>query len=382
MGKIIRRLLDIRLPQGRSGFLWGPRKVGKTYWLREHFASSDTRIIDLLKTDVFAELASRPSLLRERWDGRLTIIDEVQKLPALLDEVHWLIENRGASFLLTGSSARKLRRGHPNLLGGRAWRYEMGPLCFPEIEGFELEDVMRRGLLPPHYLSPDPPMDLRAYLADYLKEEIAAEAAVRSMPAFAEFLRAAALTNAELLNFANVARECGVSAKVVQGYFEILEDTLLGLRLPPWRNARKRRLIKTHKFYFFDVGIANTLARRNPVAGSPDFGKSFEHLILIEFLNYKRYRAPDLDITYWRTSTGLEVDFILGDMEVAVECKGSPRVHDGDLSGLRALAEERRVQRRLFISLESESRRLSEGIEILPWRTFLEHLWAGQVIRT
>lgn len=381
MRKIGKRLLDLKVGRGRSAFLWGPRKVGKSFWLRDHFESRQVDFIDLLQTDVFAELASRPALLRERWSGRMTVIDEVQKLPALLDEVHWLIENRAGTFVLTGSSARKLRREHANLLGGRAWRYEMGPLCFPEVGGFDLEAVMSSGLLAPHYLSPEPDRDLRAYVADYLKDEIASEGAVRNVPAFADFLRAAALTNAELLNFTNIARDCGVSAKVVQGYFEILEDTLLGARLPPWRRAQKRRLIKTDKFYFFDVGVANFLARRKPAAGSADFGKSFEHWVLMEIMSYRRYRAPELDVAYWRTSTGQEVDFILGDMQVAIECKASARVHDGDLGGLRALAEERRVKHRVFVSLERSPRRLSDGIEIVPWRTFLDRLWAGDLVR-
>lgn len=380
MRRIRKRLLDLELGERRSAFLWGPRRVGKSYWLRHHFDGRSVQLIDLLQSDAFAEFASRPALLRERWDGRVTVIDEVQKVPALLDEVHWLIENRGAQFVLTGSSARKLRRGHANLLAGRAGRHELGPLAFRETDGFDLESVMTSGLLPPHYLSTEPERDLRAYVDDYLKEEIAAEGAVRNLPAFVEFLRSAALTNAELLSYANVARDCGVSAKVVQGYFEILEDTLLGARLAPWRRAPKRRLIKTEKFYFFDVGVANFLARRRPSIGSADFGKSFEHYVLMEILNYRRYRAPDLDVSYWRTSTGQEVDFILGDMMVAVECKASARVHDGDLRGLRALADERRVRRRLLVSLERSTRRLDDGIEIVPWRTFLEQLWDGDLV--
>jgi predicted AAA+ superfamily ATPase len=381
MRKIRTRLLDLKLGKRRSAFLWGPRKVGKSYWLREHFDAGTVDFIDLLQTDVFAELAVRPALLRERWNGRVTVIDEVQKVPALLDEVHWLIENRKGQFILTGSSARKLRRGHANLLAGRAARHELGPLCSREIDGFDLEATMTSGLLPPHFLSTEPERDLRAYVADYLKEEIAAEGAVRNLPAFAEFLRAAALTNAELLNCANVARDCGVSAKVVLGYFEILEDTLLGARLPPWRRAPKRRLIKTDKFYFFDVGVANFLARRRPLIGGAEFGKSFEHFVWMEIQSYRRYVAPDLDISYWRTSTGQEVDFILGDMEVALECKASARIHDGDLRGLRALAEERRVGRRLVISLERVPRRLTDGIEIVPWKVFLEELWAGELVK-
>lgn len=379
MRKIVGRLLDLRLPRGRSAFLWGPRQVGKTYLLRQQFGESGASFIDLLKTDVFAEYAARPALLRERHDGRLTIIDEVQKVPSLLDEVHWLIENRRASFILTGSSARKLRRGHANLLAGRARRHELGPLCLPEVAGFELTRALATGLLPPHFLSDDPEADLRAYVADYLKEEIAAEAAVRNIPAFAQFLRAAALTNAELLNHENLARDSGVSAKVVRGYFEILEDTLLGARLPPWRKAGKRRLIRTDKFYFFDVGVANHLANRRPIPGTPDFGKAFEHYVHMELVNFRRYRSPDLDLSYWRTSTGQEVDFILGDMSVAVECKSSTKVHGPDLAGLRALAEEQRVGRRIVVCLEAEPRRV-DGVEILPWRVFLDRLWTGKLV--
>jgi predicted AAA+ superfamily ATPase len=181
--QIIHRHLEIDLPPGRSAFLWGPRKVGKTHWIHNRFVGADDHIIDLLETDTFAEYASRPWLLRERWDGRRTVIDEIQKVPALLDEVHWLMERRGASFLLTGSSARKLRREHANLLAGRAWRYEMGPLSATETSGFEIERVMWSGLVAPHFLSTDPRRDLRAYVADYLKEEIAAEANVRNIPA-------------------------------------------------------------------------------------------------------------------------------------------------------------------------------------------------------
>lgn len=377
MGEIIGRQLKIDLPANRSAFLWGPRKVGKTHWVT-HQLSRPHRLIDLLKTDVYAEYLTRPHLLRERWrpEPDLTVIDEIQKVPALLDEVHWLIENRGARFLLTGSSARKLRRGHANLLGGRAWRYQMTPLCFPELGDLDLESAFISGLLPPHYLSPDPAMDLRAYVADYLREEIAAEAVVRNIPSFSDFLRVAALTSGELLNYTNVARETGVSAKVVRGYFQILEDTLLGFRLPPWRRARTRRLIQTEKFFLFDVGLSNHLARRVPREGNDDFGRSFEHFILMELLAYRAYREPDLEIRFWRTSTGQEVDFILGDMDVAIEVKSSSRVHRGHLRHLRSLKAEFQVGTALVVSREAEPRRLSDGIEVLPWRQFLDRLWS------
>lgn len=380
MGKIIRRLFDLKLARGRSAFLWGPRKVGKSYWIRHVLPKA--AVVDLLKTDVFADYAARPSLLRERYLGHqgLVVIDEVQKVPALLDEVHWLIENAGLSFLLTGSSARKLRRGHANLLGGRAWRRTMVPLSAMEVEGFELENVMASGLLPPHFLSSAPDEDLRAYVADYLKEEIAAEALTQNIPAFAEFLRVAALTSSELLNYANVAREAGVSAKTVRTYFDILEDTYLGFRVPPWRKSRTRRMILAEKFYLFDVGVANHLAGRRPRVGGAEFGKAFEHYILMELRTYQAYRRPDLSIAFWRTSTGQEVDFILGDKQLALEVKGSARAHEGDLRALAALAEDGPVRKRAVVCLEKEPRRLAAGVEVLPWRLFLEKLWAGDYV--
>ena len=251
MKKIQKRVLDIKLPENRSAFLWGTRKTGKNYWINRNLG--DAVLIDLLKTDVFADYASRPSLLREQYQSYrgLVVIDEIQMVPDLLNEIHWLIENSNVSFLMTGSSARKLRRGHANLLGGRAWRYTMAPLTYFETIGFDLEEIVISGLLPPHFLADNPLQDLRSYIADYLKEEIAAQAGIQNIPMFAEFLRIAALTSGELLNYTNVARETGVSSKVVRNYFQILEDTLLGFRVQPWRKIKKRRLIEAEKFYLF-----------------------------------------------------------------------------------------------------------------------------------
>ena len=381
MGTITRRLLDLRLPPRQSAFLWGPRRVGKSYWIREHCKRAP--IIDLLQSDVFGEYAARPALLRERFGGKrdsLVVIDEIQKIPALLDEVHWIIENTSQAFLLTGSSARKLRRGHANLLAGRAWRRQMLPLTSQEVDEIDLEQVMISGLLPPHFLSTDPIEDLRAYVGDYLKEEIAAEALTQNIPAFAEFLRVAAITSSELINYTNVARESGVSAKVVRSYFSILEDTYLGFRLPPWRRARNRRLIDTEKFFLFDVGVANYLARRRPMLGGSEFGKSFEHYILMELKAYQAYREPEMELSFWRTAAGQEVDFILGSLDAVIEVKAGSRVHEGDMAGLRALREEHRVKRSMVVSLEREPRRVEPGIEILPWKVFLQRLWNGDLI--
>ena len=376
--KIKNRLFELNLPPGKSAFLWGPRKVGKTYWITHHLVGAE--IIDLLKTDVFAEYISRPALLRERYQNHrgLVVIDEVQKAPALLDEVHWLIENTTLSFLLTGSSARKLRRGHANLLGGRAWRRTLTPLSYMEVTGFNLERVMFSGLLPPHYLSPDPIEELRSYVADYLKEEVVAEALTQNIPAFSEFMRVAAITSSELINYVNIARETGVSHKVIRTYFDILEDTYLGFRIPPWKKSKNRRLITTEKFYLFDVGVANYLARRQPKIGSSEFGKAFEHYILMELKAYQAYRNPDWPITFWRTSTGREVDFLLGDKELAIEIKGSSRVHEGDIGGLQALLEDGPVKKCCIVCLEKQPRRPAKNIEVIPWQQFIERLWAGE----
>lgn len=381
MKKIVKRLLDLNLPPKQSAFLWGPRKVGKSYWIRH--ALPQASLIDFLQTDIFADYAMRPALLRERFQNHkgLIVLDEVQKVPSLLDEVHWLIENKGLSFLLTGSSARKLRRGHANLLGGRAWRRTMTPLCHNEVTGFDLEEVMVSGLLPPHYLSTNPLEDLRAYVADYLKEEIASEAAVQNIPSFAEFLRVAAITSSELLNYTNVAREAGVSQKVVRSYFDILEDTLLGFRVQPWRKSKNRRMILTEKFFLFDVGVANYLMGRRPKIGSPEFGKSFEHYMLMELKAYQAYVKPEMDISYWRTSTGQEVDFILGNKEVALEIKASKRIHEGDVRSLSALLDDGPVKKCVIVCLENSPRQIEKNIVVLPWRGFLDQLWGGDLIR-
>ncbi|OGT32535.1 MAG: hypothetical protein A3C44_02175 [Gammaproteobacteria bacterium RIFCSPHIGHO2_02_FULL_39_13] len=376
--KSIKRVFNMKLPHEKSAFLWGPRKVGKSFWLREHFKNDI--VIDFLKTDVFADYISKPALLRERYAdaNKRIIIDEVQMVPDILNEVHWLIENKSLSFILTGSSPRKLRHHHANLLGGRAWRYTMHPLCYPELSKIDLEKIMVSGLLPAHFLSHDPLQELRSYIADYLKIEIASEAVVQNIPAFAEFLKVAAITSGELINYNNIARESGVSAKVVRSYFQILEDTLLGFRLSPWKKTIDRRLIETEKFYLFDIGVANYLSRRAPKIGTPEFGKSFEHFILMELMAYQSYKNPELELSYWRTAGGFEVDFILNDMQTAIEIKTSKRVHDHDARALKSLQEEHTVKKSLLISFESEPKKICGTVLCLPWKLFLEKLWDGE----
>ena len=266
------------------------------------------------------------------------------------------------------------------MLGGRAWKRQMTPLSYQEVDEFDLEEIMVSGLLPPHYLSKRPEESLRAYLADYLKEEIAAEALTQNIPAFNDFLRIAALTSSELINYTNVGRETGVSPKIVRNYFQILEDTLLGFRIKPWTRSKNRRMTETEKFYLFDIGVTNYLIKRKPKIGTPEFGKSFEHWILMELMSYKAYKNPDLDIAFWRTSNQKEVDFILGEKDTAIEVKAKKNVQNNDLKGLKALLEDGPIKNCLVVSLENEPRFLENGIQILPWKIFLEKLWNKEFI--
>ncbi len=381
------RMLTLPKPP-HSFFLWGPRLSGKTTLLRQHYPRA--LWYDLLQSDVFLRLASAPHVLREevlaharlaRGGQQIVIIDEVQKIPALLDEVHWLIEHTRLQFVLSGSSARKLRRGHANLLGGRAQRIELMPLVSAEVPEFDLVRALNQGLLPRHYLSDQPAADQRAYVADYLREEIAAEALLRSLPTFARFLEAAAIGNGQCLAYANIARECGVSAPTVRAYYEILEDTLLGAPLPPYRLRPKRRVIVAPKWYFFDPAIAGCLARRGVVMqGSAMFGHAFEHFIHHELRAYAAYSGKHFDIAYWRTAGGAEVDFILGRHEAAIEVKATTHAHDQHARGLVAIGADYTCGQRLLVTLDPRPRLLSCGIMVLPWREFCARLWAGEVV--
>ena len=236
--KNIKRILKIKLPKNQSAFLWGARKTGKTTYLKENFP--DSIVYDFLKTDLFFEISKNPSLLRERLLAKEApllkepiILDEVQKVPQVLDEVHWLIENKDLRFVLCGSSARKLKRGHANLLGGRAWRYELFPLTSHEIGDIDLLRALNHGLIPLHYLQQreDCKKSLEAYVQDYLREEVFAEGLTRNIPAFSRFFDAFGYSHGEITNYANIARDCGIDAKTVKEYYQILIDTLLAVRV-------------------------------------------------------------------------------------------------------------------------------------------------------
>jgi uncharacterized protein len=377
------RALKLPDPGTETFFLWGPRQSGKTTLLRQRYP--DEIWIDLLKADEFRRYATHPELLREelaRNGARFVVVDEVQKVPALLDEVHWLHENVGVHFALCGSSARKLKRGHGNLLGGRALRRELYGLSAHELGAdFNLLRLLNQGTLPRIHGSERPRPLLNAYVADYLKEEVMAEGLVRNLPPFSEFLNAAALTDTEQVNFTTLGRELGVSRETVRGYFEILSDTLLAGMLPPYRKRPKRRLSVADKFYFHDVGVVNFLARRGTLEpGSELFGKAFENWILHELRCYNSYCERFAEFSFWRLSTGVEVDFIVNDLECAIECKSSTSVQTHHLKGLRELKEEHpSTGRRVIVSREPKSRTTSDGIEILSVADFLAALWAGDL---
>lgn len=373
-----RRTLKIDLEDHNAAFLWGPRKVGKTTLLHQQFPTA--RFYDLLNTELKTQLLLRPSRLREEVlasQDNLVVVDEVQKVPALLDEVHWCLENTATKFILCGSSARKLKHGAANLLGGRAWRYELFPLTTRELGDPVLERVVNHGLIPQHYRENKPERSLRGYVMDYLEQEVHAEALTRNVPAFAKFLEAVTMTHGQLINYATIARDCGVSAKTVREYYQILEDTLLGHTLPPWRRSKKRRLIETAKFYLFDPGIVRALSGMRLIQpGSEEFGRAFEHFLIEEVRAYLSYTEKYLPLSFWRTSTGLEVDLILGDAALAVECKATTQVDERHTRGLRALLEDQHVRQAVIVSLDTTPRQLPGGITVYPWRSFCQKLWA------
>ena len=380
---MFKRVLVLPKPGTESFFLWGPRQTGKSTLLRETYP--DGRWIDLLKADEFRRYGTRPERMRQEIEaeglrpGRQIVIDEIQKVPALLDEVHWLIENRGLHFALCGSSARKVKRGAANLLGGRAMRYELHGLSAVELgREFDLDRMLNHGYLPRIYEASRPKRMLDAYIADYLKEEVAAESLVRNLPIFSDFLDAAALCDGEIVNFSNIARECGVSSHTTKSHFRILEDTLLGRWLPSYRKRPKRRVIGAPKFYFVDVGVVNSLARRGELLpGSELYGKAFENWVFHELSAFVSYQEFDGALSYWRLASGIEVDFVLGNMQLAIEAKSSATITRGHLKGLRSLAEDHPdVERRIVVCREPRARKTDDGIEILPAATFVHQLWS------
>jgi len=384
--RYVDRILDIDLRQHRSAFLWGPRKTGKSTFLKTRFPRS--LYYDFLKTDLFLEFSKKPSLLRERLLAKdeddlkhEVILDEVQKVPQILDEVHWLIENKGLRFLLCGSSARKLKRGKANLLGGRAWRYEMFPFVTAELDNPNLLKMLNHGMIPDHYTGENYKKALRAYVQDYLKEEVFAEGLTRNVPAFSRFFDAMGYSHGELTNYSNIARDCGVDSKTVKEYYQILIDTLMGTMVEPFKRRQSRQVIsRAGKFYLFDVGVVGAISKRHLSEEKGElFGKAFEHFIFMEIAAHSSYRDLHYEINFWRTKSGLEVDFILGRGEVAIEVNGASRVDVRDMRSLKTFVGEYSPRKALIVCNEPDER-VHGSIRIMPYSNFLRDLWSGKII--
>lgn len=364
-----------------SIFLFGARQTGKSTMLREKFPNSI--YIDLLNTEIKGRFQRRPTLLYEMLsnesDGTLVIIDEIPEVPELLNEVHRLISEKNMVFILCGSSARKLKRKGYNTLGGRAYPVYLFPFVSAEIPDFNIDRAINFGMLPPHYLAKDPQRRLSAYIDVYLKEEIKEEALVRNLNAFQRFLEVAALTNGEMINNKNIAQDCGVSANTVNSYFDILEDTLIGFRIPAYTKTIKRRLFQTPRFYYFDVGIVNHLLHRKElVRGTAEYGHAFEHLVIQELYAWISYTNSNEKLSYWHTHTGLEVDAIIGDARIAIEIKSVEEVLPRHLKGLKAFAEDYPNARTIIISLDPINRKVG-NIECLYLTDFFKALWKGEI---
>jgi predicted AAA+ superfamily ATPase len=379
--KIYRRILNIKEDiKKKSLFLFGPRQTGKTFLLKEIFPNSP--FYNLLLADVFLKVSLRPEIIREELLAHVKkipqpiIIDEIQKIPILLDEVHHLIEEYGFRFILTGSSPRKLRRGDRNLLGGRAWTKHLFPLVSKEIDHFDLIRILNYGSIPSIYNSEDPEQNLMAYVGTYLKEEIQAEGLTRKINNFSRFLETAAISNSELINFTSIASDAQVPARTIIEYFKILEDTLTGYLLEPYTKTKKRKAILTTKFYFFDVGVCNVLAGRKNIQPHTElFGKVLEHFIFTELKAYLSYNKDNRGLSFWRSKSGFEVDFLIGD-EIAIEVKSSKLVTEKHLAGLNALSEDIKLKRKIVVSMDTNPRRIGD-ILILPVKYFLEKLWTN-----
>lgn len=363
-----------------SVLLLGPRRTGKSFYIRHQ--APPHRVYNLLKSDVFMRLSHRPASIRESLgpEDRLIVIDEIQKLPVLMDEVHVMIEEAGIRFLLTGSSSRKLKRSHTSLMAGRARTRRLLPFVSAELERFDLQRALRFGTLPPVYLATEPVEELDAYVGTYLREEVQAEALSRKIENFSRFLLQAALRSGELLNFEAVGRDAQVPARTIREYYAVLEDTLLGGMLTPLQTTGRRKAVSRGKFYLFDIGVVHAMTGEYEVQShTAAWGKAFEHLVWQELFAYQQYFANRQALNFWRDIHGAEVDFVLG-QRVAIEVKATGLVHDRQLKGLHAITEQRDfpIQRRIVVCQEPEPRRVA-GIEILPWQEFFQRLWSHQL---
>ncbi len=389
-----RKLQLLPLLRKSSFFLFGPRLTGKSTLIEQQLKESSP-IINLLDSDMFFRLSDNPKDIESIIDAydfkdnkfKLVIIDEIQKIPQLLNEVHRLIESKKINFLLTGSSARKLKKHHTNLLAGRARKAQLFPLTYFEIPNFDLNRYLLYGGLPLAYLSDQPKEVLHAYADTYLKEEVQAEALVRQLPTFTRFLRHSALSSGNMMNFANISNDTGIPAKTIREYYYLLEDTFLGFMLPAWTKTRKRKAISTAKFYYFDIGVKNIMAGIRSIDPHSDlYGQAFEHFIALEIRAYLSYTRKFASLSYWQSKNGQEVDFIIED-DIAIEVKTTNRTQDKHLKGLYALSEENICKQYYLISQDTIERKVpaksnnkDDKIHIIHWKKFLEILWGDKII--
>ena len=376
-----RRIFDIEHKLDEGMFLFGARQTGKSTLLKERFKGAI--YYDLLNPNVRRAFKRNPNSLKEAlWDkaaGTLVIIDEIQKVPELLDIVHTLMVEKGLYFILSGSSSRKLKRSGANTLGGRAIPETLYPLVWPEVTDFQLDRALQNGMIPRHYMVADATKRLSGYVRVYLDEEIREEGEVRELDAFERFMEVAAISDGEMLNYSNIASDCGVSAKTVKSYFQILYDTLIGYEIPAYRKEIKRRIIQAPRFYYFDVGLANYLMGRHTLRrGTDDYGHAFEHFVMQEIIAYKGYNDKRDEISYWHTYDKKEVDAVIGDAKVAIEIKSSELLKSKHKAGLKAFKEEHPDCRLILVSLDPITRR-SDDIELIYVLDFLRMLWSGDI---
>ena len=376
------RIFDIENRLDEAMFLFGGRQTGKSTLLKERFPKAV--YIDLLKSDVRNRFKQHPEEFREsllRYPPEtLVIVDEIQKVPDLLDEVHWLMVEKGLWFILSGSSARKIKKSGANNLGGRAIPETLFPLVSAEIPDFDLERAVQNGMIPRHYMVANARNRMRAYIDLYLKEEIIEEALVQNVDDFVRFMEVAAIMDGEILNYENVASDCKVSANTVKAYYKILVDTLLGFEVPAYRKVIKRKLYKSPRFYYFDVGIANHLTKRYHLAPkTPEYGHAFEHLIMQEIVAYLGYTNSDEELTYWHTYENLEVDAVIGDARVAIEIKSKEHIDHDDKKGVTEFAKEHPDTKQIIVSKDRISRR-SVDVDLYYVTDFFKALWAGEII--
>ncbi|MCP5105689.1 MAG: ATP-binding protein [bacterium] len=381
----------IQLPKNKNVFLFGPRQTGKSTLLKTKFPPGKTLYYDLLKNEIYRKLLARPEIFRNEVIAALKtkdlshiIIDEVQKIPQLLDEVHSLVESDvSCSFILSGSSSRKLKRYQANMLAGRAWTYHLHPFSSMELKNdFHLFSALQYGTLPVVYLNPEEHEKretLRSYVETYIKEEIEIEANIRNLSGFLRFLPIAAYQNGELVNYSNIARDSAVSNHTVREYYKILEDTLLGFFLMPYSKSIRKRMSKHPKFYFFDPGVVTAITNRLRVElqeNSYEFGNAFEHFFILEIIRLNRYFRLDLDISFYRTERGTEVDCIVvtpAGKTIAVEIKSTINPSSSMLSGLFSFKEKVR-NAQLILACRVETAQAMKDVTVLPWLEAIEYI--------